>query len=82
MHPGLTDTDCRVAEMRLREMRAEAQRRRLDGHDAVAHRPGGEPGALRRLGGAGAGLIALLLGRRADNRARRTTTALREGAAP
>lgn len=81
MYPGLTDTDCRIAEMHLREVRAEAHWRRLGGPDAAGHPTTGGPGALRRLGAAGAGLVALLAGRRAGGKVGQAAPALREGTA-
>jgi hypothetical protein len=81
MYPGLTDTDCRVAEMRVREMRAEAHWRRFDGRDASCHQTGGNGEAPRRTSRPRSGLIALLLSRRAGGRVGQVATGLRKGAA-
>ena len=80
MFPGMSEAEIRVAEFRFRQMQDEARTRRLLGHDA-GHRAGREPKALRRLGAAAAGIVALLVGRRADDRAGQTSTALPEGTA-
>ena len=54
MVPGLSEADCRAAEFRLRELQAEAVRRRVAGHEpldrrgraAGGHDLGGRVGAL------------------------------------
>ena len=38
MVPGLSEADCRAAELRFRELRAEAAQRHLVGHEPVARR--------------------------------------------
>jgi hypothetical protein len=52
MVPGLSEADCRVAEFRYQQMRAEAQRQRVAG--AASPTGGGAhqlPAVLRRLPG-------------------------------
>ena len=52
MVPGLSEADCRAAEFRLREMRAEAARRRPAATSHPIGRGGTSGGALRMRAGA------------------------------
>lgn len=55
MHPGLTDTDCRIAELRYHERLAAVHRQRSAGEYREPGSPAVEPDARRR------GLAALAI---------------------
>ena len=44
MVPGITDTECRIAEFRSRDLRAEAERQRLAA--SAAHTPSDRAGQI------------------------------------
>ena len=64
MYPGLTDTDCRVAEFRLHDLRTEAQRRRCGADGRPGTGAAGQGAVRQRLG-----LLLVRAGQRLPGRA-------------